>query len=144
MSEFHLTVEGNLAAKPELDVTAGGQVLCRLRVAHNRRRRNAEGDWVDAAPMWVAVTAWGKLAERCAELNQGDTVVVNARDDLDVWPFIRQDGTAGGVLQVTAENVAVSMRFTAALPVPDPRTGDTWDPAADPDAGTERHLQPVA
>ena len=39
MSQFTLTFEGNLAAKPELEYTATGQALCRLRVAHNRCRR---------------------------------------------------------------------------------------------------------
>ncbi|MEU7906404.1 single-stranded DNA-binding protein [Actinoplanes sp. NPDC049118] len=142
MSEFTLTFEGNLAAKPELDITAGGQTLCRLRVAHNRRRRNGEGQWVDTTPMWVQVTAWGDLAERCAELSKGDTVAVKARDDLDVWPFNRQDGTLGGVLQVSAENVSVSMRFKGALPVADDKpAGDAWDPATADEP--ERELQPA-
>ena len=142
MSEFTLTFEGNLAAKPELDVTASGQIVCRLRVAHNRRRRNAEGAWVDTTPMWVQVSAWGDLAERCAELSKGDTVIVKARDDLGVWPFTRQDGTIGGVLETTAENVSVSMRFTGALPVAGERqAGENWDPAAE--AEPERELQPA-
>ncbi|WP_199514300.1 single-stranded DNA-binding protein [Nucisporomicrobium flavum] len=140
MSQFTLSFEGNLAAKPELEYTATGQALCRLRIAHNRRRKT-EGQWVDTTPMWVQVTVWGELAERCAELSKGDTVVVNARDDLNVWPFTRQDGTPGGVLEVTAENVSVSMRFTGALPVPsDHPAGEAWDPAtAEPEA--ERELQ---
>ena len=145
MSQFSLSFEGNLAAKPELEHTATGQALCRLRVAHNRRRKT-EGQWVDTTPMWVQVTVWGELAERCAELSKGDTVVVNARDDLNVWPFIRQDGTPGGVLEVTAENVSVSMRFTGAQPVADDRpAGDAWDPAtAEPTAiEPERELQPA-
>lgn len=141
MSEFSLSFEGNLAATPELEITTTGQTLCRLRVAHNRRRRTAEGQWVDMTPMWAQVTVWGELAERCADLSKGDTVVVKARDDLNVWPFTRQDGTPGGVLEVTAENVSVSMRFKGALPVADDKpAGDAWDPAtAEPEA--ERELQ---
>ncbi|GAA0547331.1 hypothetical protein GCM10010172_31390 [Paractinoplanes ferrugineus] len=143
MSQFTLTFEGNLAAKPELEYTATGQALCRLRVAHNRRRKT-EGQWVDTTPMWAQVTAWGELAERCAELSKGDTVVVNARDDLNVWPFIRQDGTAGGVLEVTAENVSLSMRFAGAQPVADDRPAtNAWDPTTtEPTtAEAERELQ---
>ncbi|GLZ00808.1 single-stranded DNA-binding protein [Actinoplanes sp. NBRC 103695] len=140
MSEFSFSFEGNLAFKPELEITKSGQMLCRLRVAHNRRRK-VGGDWVDTAPMWAQVTVWGELAERCAELSKGDTVVVRARDDLNVWAFTRPDGTPGGLLEVTAENVSVSMRFTGALPVPSDRpAGDAWDPAtAEPEA--ERELQ---
>ena len=143
MSEFLFTFEGNLAARPELEVTTGGQTLCRLRVAHNRRRRNAEGVWTDTIPMWVQVTAWGELAERCAELNKGDTVVVSARDDLNVWPFTRQDGTPGGVLEVSAANVSLSMRFTGALPVlTDRPAGDAWDPTiTEPEQDLERDLE---
>ncbi|MEV4708197.1 single-stranded DNA-binding protein [Actinoplanes sp. NPDC049316] len=142
MSEFNLSFEGNLAATPELEITNGGQTLCRLRVAHNRRRRTSEGQWVDTTPMWAQVTVWGELAERCAELSKGDTVVVKARDDLNVWPFIRQqDGTPGGILEVTAENVSVSMRFKGALPVTDDKpAGDAWDPA-EAEAEAERELQ---
>jgi single-strand DNA-binding protein len=145
MSQFTLSFEGNLAARPELEVTKSGQTLCRLRVAHNRGRKT-EGQWVYTTPMWVQVTVWGELAERCAELNKGDTVVVNARDDLNVWPFTRQDGTSGGVLEVTAENVALSLRFAGAQPVADDRpAGDAWDPAtAEPTAAEpERELQPA-
>ena len=141
MSQFTFIFEGNLASRPELEVTKGGQILCRLRVAHNRRRRNGEGEWIDTTPMWAQVTVWGDLAERCAELHKGDTVVVNARDDLDIWPFTRQDGTPGGVLEVTAENVSVSMRFKGALPVPEDKpAGDAWDPAS---AEPENELQPA-
>ncbi|MBM2623408.1 single-stranded DNA-binding protein [Actinoplanes sp. LDG1-06] len=140
MSEFNLTFEGNLAAKPELEETKTGQTLCRLRVAHNRRRK-VDGEWVDTTPMWVQVTAWGDLAERCAELNKGDTVTVRARDDLGVWPFVRQDGTPGGVLEVSAENVSLSMRFKGARPADDAKAeGDPWDPTT---AELEPELQPA-
>jgi single-stranded DNA-binding protein len=141
MSEFTFTFEGNLAAKPELEVTDKGVLRSRLRVVHNRRRRNAEGEWVDTAPMFVTATAWGDLAARCAELETGTTVLVNLRN-VDAYPFTRQDGTLGAVLQGIADNVSLSMRFNGALPVANPNAGDAWDPAADGEA--ERHLHAVA
>jgi len=141
MSTFAFSFEGNLAADPELSITPGGHTVCKLRVAHNRRRKN-EGQWVDATPMWVSVTAWGTLAERCAELGKGDTVVVDARDDLGVWAFQRQDGTPGGVLEVTAANVAVSMRFAGAKVVPDEKpAGEAWDPTAEQQPEQQRELE---
>ncbi|GAA2470975.1 single-stranded DNA-binding protein [Winogradskya humida] len=140
MSEFNFTFEGNLVAKPELEITKGGQTLSRLRVAHSRRRK-VEGQWVDAPPMWVHVTAWDDLAERCAKLDKGDTVLVKGRDDLGTWAFIRQDGTPGGILEVTAENVSLSLRFTGAQPVASNHpAGDAWDPAT-PEPEAERELQ---
>jgi len=141
--KFEFSFEGNLAAAPELEVTKGsGQEVCRMRVAHNRRRKNTDGQWVDDMPMWIAVTAWGDLAKRCAELGKGDTVYVDARDDLGVWAFQRKDGTPGGVLEVTATNVAVSMRFAGAKVVPDEKpTGDTWDPTAEQQPEQQRELE---
>ncbi|MFF5085428.1 single-stranded DNA-binding protein [Actinoplanes sp. NPDC000266] len=142
MSQFIFQFEGNLAFDPELDFTKSGKAVCRLRVVHNRRRRNAEGQWEDAAPMFVAVSAWGDLAERCAELEKGNTVNIDARD-VDVWPFLRQDGTPGAILQANASNVALSMRFTGAkaLPkqTPDP---DKWsfDDEEPRDQDQEREL----
>jgi single-strand DNA-binding protein len=143
MSTFAFSFEGNLAAAPELSITPGGHTVCKLRVAHNRRRKNADGQWVDTTPMWVSVTTWGDLAERCAQLDKGDTVVVDARDDLGVWAFQRQDGTPGGVLEVTAANVAVSMRFAGATVVPDDKpAGDAWDPTAEQEHEEQRELEP--
>jgi len=140
--KFEFSFEGNLAAAPELEVTPGGHTVCKLRVAHNRRRKNPDGQWVDTTPMWVSVTAWADLAERCAELGKGDTVYVDARDDLGVWAFQRQDGTPGGVLEVTATNVALSMRFAGAKVVPDEKhAGDTWDPTTEQQPEQQRELE---
>jgi single-stranded DNA-binding protein len=57
--------------------------------------------------MWVTVTAWETLAERLAEhLHRGDTVIVEARDDLSVWAYLNQSNDKpAGHLQVTAANV---------------------------------------
>ncbi|MEU4244296.1 single-stranded DNA-binding protein [Actinoplanes sp. NPDC026619] len=138
MSQFLLQFEGNLAADPELVFTRSGQQVCRLRVVHNRRRKNTDGQWEDGAPMFVAVSAWGPLAERCAELEKGNTVVVDARD-IDPYPFLRQDGDPGAVLQCNANNVSLSMRFTGAkaLPKQTPDAADwTFDgqePAPEPE-----------
>jgi single-strand DNA-binding protein len=143
MSLFHFQFEGNLAAEPELVVTPSGRQVCRMRVVHNRRRKNAEGQWVDGAPMFVAVSAWGPLAERCAELEKGNTVVIDARD-VDPYAFERQDGTAGAVLQANANNVSVSMRFTGAkaLPKETPDAGK-WDFSAE-EPEPEREMALVA
>ncbi|MGI5238677.1 single-stranded DNA-binding protein [Dactylosporangium sp. CA-139066] len=131
---FSLMFEGNLAADPKLHFTqATGKAVAELRVVHNRRRRTKDGEWVDGAPMFITVTAWEGLAERVAELRKGDTVIVEARDDLDIWAYTRQETQEpGGLLQVTAANVALSMRFKGATVTRDDDTaktgsGEAWD-----------------
>lgn len=147
MSQFTLQFEGNLAADPELVATPTGRIVCRLRVVHNRRRKNTDGQWVDGAPMFVTVSAWGPLAERCATLTKGNTVVVDARD-IDPWPFTRQDGTPGAILQANAANVALSLRFTGAQALPkETPNADDWSFAADEperEPAAERDLEPAA
>ncbi|GAB1690717.1 single-stranded DNA-binding protein [Krasilnikovia sp. M28-CT-15] len=114
--QFTLTVEGNLADNPELRFTPTGKALCKFRVAHNTRRRNTAGEWVDGPTMWLTVTTWEALAERCAEhLRKGDTVIVDGRNDLSVWAYQLPDAERPtGQLQVTAANVSLSMRFKGA------------------------------
>ncbi|GHJ45878.1 hypothetical protein Cs7R123_32200 [Catellatospora sp. TT07R-123] len=113
---FNLTFEGNLAAEPELRYTPAGKALCRMRVGHNTRRRNTSGEWVNGPTVWITVTAWEDLAERVAEsLRKGDTVIIDARDDLSVYAYQTEGAERpSGQLQVTAANIALSLRFNPA------------------------------
>jgi single-strand DNA-binding protein len=127
---FNLVIEGNLAAEPELRVTPAGKSVCNLRVAHNTRRFDtAKQEWVNGKTTWVDVTVWETLAERLAKsLKQGDTVIVEGRD-LTARAYMGRDEKAAATLQVTAVNVALSMRYkpassgalvTAGAPTEDP------------------------
>ncbi|WP_328654440.1 single-stranded DNA-binding protein [Micromonospora sp. NBC_00330] len=138
---FNLTFEGNLADEPELRVTPSGKAVCKLRVGHNTRRRSNGGEWSNGPTMWVTVTCWESLAERCAEhLRKGDTVIVEARDDLSVWAYQSPNSEKpAGQLQVTAGNVAVSMRFAGAQSA---RTAKT-EQAEDPWSADDRELEPA-
>jgi single-strand DNA-binding protein len=111
---FTFMIEGNLGEDPELRVTRDGKNVAQLRVGRTSRRVK-DGEWVDAHTTWVTVTAWEGLAERCMSLKKGDTVIVTGRDDLRPWAFTRRDnGEADAALQVTASNIALSMRFKSA------------------------------
>ncbi|GAB7048403.1 single-stranded DNA-binding protein [Catenuloplanes indicus] len=125
---FNFTFEGNLADAPELRITPSGKALCRMRVGHNTRRRTTSGEWVNGPTMWVTVTAWETLAERCADLRKGDTIVVDARDDLTAWPFLAQGSDKPGAqLQVTAANISLSLRFNPAASSRPARTNEAGD-----------------
>lgn len=111
---FTFMIEGNLGENPELRKTRDGKNVAQLRVGRTSRRVR-DGEWVDAHTTWVTVTAWEELAERCMSLKKGDTVVVTGRDDLRPWAYTRRaDGEAAAELQVTASNIALSMRFKSA------------------------------
>ncbi len=142
--QFTFTFEGNLAADPELRFTPTGKAICKLRVGHNTRRRNTAGEWVNGPTMWVTVTAWEVLAERAAELRKGDTVIIDARDDLSVWAYTNQENNApAGQLQVTAANISLSLRFKSAQSITaDTSIAGVEDPWSTADAAA-RELEPA-
>ncbi len=142
--QFTFTFEGNLAADPELRFTPTGKAICKLRVGHNTRRRNTAGEWVNGPTMWVTVTAWEVLAERAAELRKGDTVIIDARDDLAVWAYTNQENNApAGQLQVTAANISLSLRFKSAQSITaDTSIAGVEDPWSTADAAA-RELEPA-
>jgi single-strand DNA-binding protein len=138
---FNFTFEGNLGDEPELRFTPTGKAVCKLRVGHNTRRRNTAGEWANGPTMWVTVTVWEALAEHVAtSLHKGDTVIVEGRDDLSVWAYLNQStDKPAGQLQVSAANVARSLRFGADKP-----TTKTSDDIDDPwTADAERELEPA-
>jgi single-strand DNA-binding protein len=145
--QFTFTFEGNLAADAELRFTPTGKAICKLRVAHNTRRRNTTGEWIDGPTMWVTVTAWETLAERAADLRKGDTVIIDGRDDLSIWAYTNQENNApAGQLQVTAANISLSLRFNGAQSIPATATtvADLDDAWAGTDAAAARELEPAA
>ncbi|MEV6965178.1 single-stranded DNA-binding protein [Hamadaea sp. NPDC051192] len=106
---YTFTIEGNLTADPELRHTDSGLAVAQFRMVYNSRRRDANGEWVDGKSVWITVTCWRQLAERVATLRRGDTVIIDAADDL------RAEAYGGGAnLRVTANNVALSMRWAGA------------------------------
>jgi single-strand DNA-binding protein len=145
--QFQLTFEGNLGSAPELRFTPAGKAIAKLSVGHSTRRRTAAGEWVDGPTVWIEVTCWETLAERVATLNRGDTVLVEARDDLTAWAYLNQNTDKPAArLQVTAANVAVSMRFAAAQslrtakPAATAEVEDPWADAESTDTDVEREL----
>ncbi|GAA0812122.1 single-stranded DNA-binding protein [Spirilliplanes yamanashiensis] len=135
--QYTFTFEGNLGSAPELRFTPSGVAVAKMSVGHNTRRRTADGKWVNGPTLWIDVTCWRELAERVAQLRKGDTVVVDARDDLSAWAYLAQSTEKPAArLQVTANNVAVSMRFAEATASRTPRAAAT-DDMDDPWAGAE-------
>lgn len=72
-------IVGNLGADPELHSTGTGRTLCKMRVATNRKWRNAEGEEQEEV-CWHRITTWGKSAEICHQyLRKGGRVLVEGR-----------------------------------------------------------------
>lgn len=74
---------GNLGADPEKRFTPSGRIVCRFRMASNRRWTSPDGVKVEQAE-WHSIEVWGKQAEACAEyLKKGKMVCVVGRHQTD-------------------------------------------------------------
>ncbi len=96
-----LTIIGNLTKDPELRTTTTGVSVCTFNVAVNRKKtkQNQNPD-----PDFFRVTAWRELGEICSKyLAKGRKVCVIGPVSLNV--FTRNDGSAGGSLEITADDV---------------------------------------
>lgn len=122
-----LTITGNLTQDPDLRSLQSGQKLCRLRIAHNDRRKNASGEWLDQAAFYD-VTAWGGFGEWIAgNLTKGAKVVVSGRLR---WREYETDG---------AKRQAIDIIATSVVPVPKSTTSTAGDAPA-PDASEEEDI----
>lgn len=109
-----ITIDGNLAADPELRYTQSGKAVANLRVLENTRSKQ-QGEWItDPDPTAHNVTAWGPLAENIVEsLHKGDNVLV-------VGTTRTESYTVGGAgeaasrtkVVVTATAVGASLRHS--------------------------------
>ena len=119
MSGFDIntvTITGNLTREPELRALQNDNAVCSIRIAHNERFKNADGEWSDR-PQYFDVTIWGGLGKYLAEnLTKGQKVVVSGRLK---WREYEVDGNKRQAVDITADAV-----------VPIPRNGA---PAGQPD-----------
>ena len=88
---------GRLTRDPELRSTSGGKSVGNLRLAVDRRDR-------DADPVYIDVVCWNGLAETCAQyLAKGRPVAIDGRLDWREWDA--QDGTKRQAVEVIADTV---------------------------------------
>jgi single-strand DNA-binding protein len=98
-----VVVTGNLTKDPELRSLQSGTSVCKLRVAVNSRRKNANGDWEDK-PNYFDVTVWGAQGENCATyLSKGRPVAVQGRLEWREWEA--QDGGKRQSVEIIADSV---------------------------------------
>jgi single-strand DNA-binding protein len=98
-----VVIEGNLTRDPELRQLAGGNSVCKLRVAVNERVRDREsGQWSDK-PNYFDVTVWGAQGESINRyLQKGSGIMIDGRLSWREWDA--QDGTKRQSVEIIAEN----------------------------------------
>ena len=104
-----VTAIGNLGRDPEMRYTQSGQAVTSFSIASTRKWNGGDGTKREETT-WLRCSAWGKLAEVCAEyLAKGRQVYVEGRLQVDAngnpRTFERQDGTTGASFELTVETI---------------------------------------
>ena len=114
MADNVITIVGNLTDEPDLRYTPNGVPVANVRVAVNRRFRNAQtGDWDDRLDGYFTVNVWRDMAENVAEsLSRGTRVLVQGR--LTSRSYDDKDGNTRWVTEIEADEICPSLRWATA------------------------------
>lgn len=98
----NVIIKGNLTKDADTATTQSGQARAAMSIALNHSYKDASGNWQEATD-FVDLTAWGPLAERCAEkATKGREVFVTGRLSTRQW---EQDGVKRSKTEVLAQNI---------------------------------------
>jgi len=94
---------GNLGKDPELRFTGMGQPVCNFSIATSESWKNKQGKSQERTE-WHRITAWGKLAELCAQyLSKGRKAYVEGHLQTRKWQD--KDKTERYITEVVAREV---------------------------------------
>lgn len=119
-----VTMECRAVGEPELRFTPSGAAVANLRVvAASRKLDKSTNEWVDDKDCWLDVTVWQKQAENVAEsVRQGDLLIVSGRLHTESWED-RETGAKRSKMVVTADHVALSVKWDVAKSERQPKSG---------------------
>lgn len=114
MADNVITIVGNLTDDPELRFTPNGVPVANVRVAVNRRKRNAQtNEWEDSLDGYFTVNVWRDYAQNVADsLQRGARVLVSGR--LTSRSYQDKDGNTRWVTEIEADEICPSLRWATA------------------------------
>lgn len=106
-----ITGEFGVVKEPEIKFSEKGGAWAKIRCSAKDRKRDAQGNWTDADPLYINVVV-GNGAENLVEsVLPGDTITVQGRLKMREYEV---DGQKRQEYQIVADVVGVSLRWNAA------------------------------
>ena len=126
-----VTITGNTCSDGELRFTPAGKAVFNFSVAVNERRKDGD-QWVDDGATFYDCSAWGEMAESCAESisQKGVRVIVTGR--LRSRTFQNREGRDVMRLALDVEDVGPSLRWATATVQRSQRQGQSQRRQGDP------------
>lgn len=120
-----ITISGRLAAEPELRFSPQGKAVCKFTVVESARRKNGD-KWEDVDTSFWRCVAFGQVAENVAESGRkGDAVILAGKIKQVQWET--REGEKRSGVEVTVDDIGMSMKWTAAKSGRMQRGGDALD-----------------
>ena len=124
-----VVMSGNVANEPELRYTPSGLAVTKFNLAVNSTVRNSDGSFEDRLDGFFQVVAWRTLAENAAaSIHKGTRVTVAGKLGRRTWEA--EDGSKRFAVEITAEEIALSLKFTVA-------EATRYTPATEPESEQE-------
>ena len=138
--ESTITLIGNATNDAELRHTNAGTPIAGFTVASTPRIYDKHtGTWRDGESTFLRVNAWRGLAENASDSRKGTRVIVTGR--LRMAIYTGEDGSTHTAIEVEADEIGLSLRWTPAAPT---RTGRTRRPdSADDPWATDTDAAPT-
>lgn len=96
---------GNLGKDPETRYLDSGTAVTTFSVATSTKYKDRNDEWVEKTE-WHNITAWGRLAEICAEyLEKGKSVFVEGRIETRKWQD--KDGNDRYTTGIVADKIQI-------------------------------------
>lgn len=119
-----ITLQGNVCMEPNLQFTANGTALCRLRVACGERKKDDLGQWVDGDTTFIDCTIWGYVAETTVEaIVKGTPVIIIGK--LKQRTYDNKEGQKVTAYDVAVDSIAVDVKRASK-----PNPADPWSESA--------------
>ena len=118
-----ITLAGNVCLEPNLQFTANGKAMARIRVACGERKKDDLGNWVDGDTTFLDCTVWGAAAESAVEsVTKGTPVIVIGKLKQRT---VEKDGVKSTYFDVAVDSLAVDVKRSAKIDPSDPWGGGT-------------------
>ena len=118
----NITIDGRLAADPELKYVSGKPVAS-LRFGHTPRDKRG-GEWVDGETVWLSAEVWGQHGEVVAEfISKGDLVLVTGELRQRTYEV---NGSTRIATEIKRATVALVKRKGAGATSSPGTSSDTW------------------
>ena len=113
MPDNSITVTGGVVRDPELQFLNAGTAVVKFTVAVSRKWQNRQTQEWEERTSFFDVKQYGKPAENAANtLKKGYRVTVHGYLEQRTWET--PEGDKRSVIEINAEDVAVSLRFVTA------------------------------